>query len=192
MSKNTKKYPWLVLVVGSMLGLVASLIQTIERIDYAKNPQVYLRCDLSAVFSCRNVFDAWQSSFFGFSNSLMCMIFFGVVLGIGLAGIFSDSISKWPRLIGQYFSLFFLGFGAWYLYQSAYAIGYICIFCSACYLGVIAINWAWLRLNYQDLPYLKKYSSKFSKLMSSGTDTLLWSLYTVVIACMIAFRFWYS
>lgn len=190
MSKNNSKSTWLVLVSGSAVGLLASLLQTIERISYAKNPNVHLQCDISSVFSCRNVFDAWQSSFFGFSNSLVCMIFFGIILGIGLSGL-TASLAKWLRLAGQYASLFFLGFGAWYLYQSAYSIGYICIFCSACYGGVIAINWAWLRLNYQDLPWLKKHSKRFEKLIKSDTDTLFWVLYGIGIACMIAFRFWY-
>ena len=179
------------MVSGSAVGLLASLFQTIERINYAKNPNVHLQCDISSIFSCRNVFDAWQSSFFGFSNSLVCMIFFGVLLGVGLAGLASSKISRWLRLLGHYLSLFFLGFGAWYLYQSAYSIGYICIFCSACYTGVIALNWAWLRLNYSDLPWFKKRTQSFEKLMQKDTDTLLWVLYAIGIACMIAFRFWY-
>ena len=104
---------WWTIFAGSVVGLVASFIQTIERINFAKHPLQPLTCDLNAVFSCKNVFDAWQSSVFGFSNSLMCIVFFTLIAGVAVAAATGSSINKILRLILQFFAIFFLGFGAW-------------------------------------------------------------------------------
>ena len=173
------------------MGAIASFIQIIERIAYGDNPLKSLSCDINSVFSCSNVFDGWQSSVFGFSNSIMCLLFFGVMLGVGLSGLFGAQLAKGLRLVMHFFSVFFLFFGAWYLQQSAFAIGALCLFCIFCYSGVIAINWAWLRLNIDDLPLLSNPAkAKVKKSFAKGADTFAWIMWGLVIAGMfvIAFR----
>ncbi len=188
--QQTKPAIWWTITGASAIGLLASFVQTIERIDYAKNPKVPLSCDLNAIFSCSNVFDAWQSSVFGFSNSLMCIVFFAVVGAVALAAATGSVIHKNLRFVLHFLSVFFLGFGAWYLWQSTYDIGYICIFCIACYSGVIAMNWAWLRANSPDLPLSISAGKKLQSFIDRGADTFLWILWAIAIAAMIIFRFW--
>ena len=181
---------WWWLSFGSVVGLLASFIQTIERINFAKNPTQPLACDINAFFSCRNVFDAWQSSVFGFSNSLMCIVFFSVTLGVGLAGASGAQIGKKLRLAMHFFSVFFLGFGAWYLAQSTYVIGYICIFCLFCYAAVIGMNAAWLRLNVAVLPVGKRGQAMLGRAIDQGADLFAWILWAITIATLIYFHFW--
>lgn len=182
--------PWLVLVAGSVVGAFASFVQIIERIQLADKPIKALSCDLNSVFSCSSVFDGWQSSVFGFSNSIMCLLFFAVMLGVALGGLFGSQLAKGLRLTMHFFSLFFLGFGAWYLQQSAFDIGALCIFCMFCYAGVIAINWSWLRINARDLPISSRYKLCLQKGTKHGADTFFWVIWAVAFACMfvIAFR----
>ena len=179
-----KKY-WLTIVAASVIGLVSSLIQTIERINYAEHPVTKLSCDINSIFSCSNVFSAWQSRVFGFSNSLVCMMFFGVTMGLALAAAYSNGLRRKLRLVFHFFSVFFLGFGAWYLWQSTYRIGYVCIFCLFCYSAVILMNWAWFRLHYQEL-----FGKKHDDFVRRGGDIFLALLWTIVIAAMIIFHFW--
>lgn len=181
---NSKK-PWAVLLFGSAIGLIASFIQAIERIEYAKNPKLPLSCDVNSVFSCSNVFDAWQSSVFGFSNSLMCIVFFAIIFGIALVGITGSLIHSKLRYAMQFFSIFFLGFGAWYLQQSAFAIDSLCIFCIFCYGTVIAINWSWIRLNMADYKLSPKNKDKMAKAIDRGFDTFIWLLWAIIIASML-------
>lgn len=190
LTKNTSsKSLWGVLTFASAVGLVASFIQTVEKINFASNPSTPLACDLNKIFSCSNVFDSWQSSVFGFSNSLMCIVFFAVVLGAGFAVISGGSLGAMYRKILHFFSVFFLGFGAWYLWQSAYVIGALCIFCIFCYAGVIAMNWAWLRINANDLPFSKKTKTMLERCFNSGADTFGWLLYAIAFAAILAFKF---
>lgn len=181
---------WWIIAGASFAGLASSLIQTIERINYALHPKVALTCDINAIFSCSNVFNAWQSRVFGFSNSLVCMMFFALTAGIALAGATGSVLNRSLRYIFHFFSVFFLGFGAWYLWQSTYRIGYICIFCLFCYAAVIAMNWAWFRLHYRELPLSKQKAAKLANFVKNGGDLFVAVLWVLLFAGMIIFRFW--
>ena len=179
---------WNVLIIGSFIGLVASFIQIIERINYAENPTSNLLCNINSALSCSNVFSGWQSSVFGFSNSIMCLTFFSIMFGIALSGRFNKGFSKILGLVMHFFSLFFLLFGAWYLHQSVFSIGAICLFCIFCYSGVIAINWSWLRINMGNIYFISKNTQRsFERAKNRGLDTFLWILWGLIIASMFLF-----
>lgn len=180
---------WQTLVGASALGMVASFVQTVERIQFADNPAGKLFCDINATFSCTNVFSAWQSSVFGFSNSIMCLAFFAVVLGVSLAGLFGAQVAKTLRLTMHTASLFFLGFGAWYLWQSVYIINALCIFCLFCYAAVILLNLAWLRLNADELPLSQINKQHLERILSRNYDIIFWGLYAASFAIAMALRF---
>lgn len=181
---------WWIITSGSIIGLISSLIQTIERINYALNPKVALSCDINAIFSCSNVFDAWQSRVFGFSNSLVCMMFFALTAGLALAAATGSDISRKIRYIFHFMSVFFLGFGVWYLWQSTYQIGFICIFCLFCYSAVIIMNWAWFRLHYLELPLKNNSVTKLNKFLKNGGDLFIAILWALAVATMIITHFW--
>lgn len=174
----------LLIALASFIGLVASFLQTLDKLQHLKNPTANLICNINTTFNCANVLDAWQSSFFGFPNSLMCIVFFTLTLGVALAAINSE-ISKWLRLLMHFLAVFFLGFGAWYLWQSIYMIGSICIYCLICYASVIVINAAWLRINVLDLPL----SKPTSKLVRAKWDLAFWVLWAFSFIAMIYLRF---
>lgn len=175
-----------IIAAASTLGLAASFLQLLDKLAYLKNPSVNLICNVSSVFNCSNVLEAWQSSVFGFPNSIMCMVFFTIVLGVALAGATGSGINKWLRLIMHFFALFFLGFGAWYIWQSIYVIGSICIYCTICYTAVILMNFAWVRLNVADMPYSKKKQ----KLVDRNWDLVFWILWLSVFVVMMITKFY--
>jgi uncharacterized membrane protein len=113
----------------------------------------------------------------------MCTIFFTFMFGIGVVGLAGSTINKYVRFLGQFLSLFFLGFGAWYLWQSIYVIGAICIYCLACYAGVILLNFAWLRINKSDLP-LPHSITKYNY------DIVLWVVWALALAVAIITKFY--
>jgi uncharacterized membrane protein len=188
LTKSLQK-TWVILTASAALGAVASFIQIIERISYAENPTASLACDVNSVFSCTNVFAAWQSSVFGFSNAIMCLAFFAVLFGVGLGGIFSDKLAKNLRLVMHFFSVFFLLFGAWYLQQSTFVIGSLCIFCIFCYTGVIGLNWTWVRINANDLPLGEATSKRLKSVIAHGADTLFWILWGLTFVAMFILKF---
>jgi uncharacterized membrane protein len=184
-NKMNHTHQWMIIGIGSVIGLLASFIQTIERINYADNAGKVLSCDISNTISCSNIFSAWQSSFFGFPNSIMSLTFFAILFGVSLSGLLGGQISKSLRLWLHFFSVFFLLFGGWYLYQSAIVISAVCIFCIFNYLGVIILNWGWLRLNVDDLPFSKGLKA----LITKGADTFFWIMWGLVFVGMFILKF---
>ncbi len=185
---NTRKW-YMVASMGSAVGLVSAFWQMMEKITLLKHTGTPLTCDLNSVFSCSNVLNSHQASIFGPPNSLICTVLFAALLMVGVIGWTGSAIAKQVRLVMQFFALFMVAFGTWFLWQSAYRIGSLCIFCIFCIAGLLLTNTALLRINASDLPIPKPYRDTLSRYMASGADYFVWAVYAVVLAAMLAFRF---
>jgi uncharacterized membrane protein len=175
--------------IGGAVGLVASFLQTLEKLTLLKNSSAELACNLNSVFSCSNVLNAWQSSVFGFPNSIMCIILFTIFGSVALVGATGGKLTRGLRLGVHALALFTFGFGLWFLLQSTYAIGSLCIFCLFCFSGLLAINWSWIRLNAADLPIGKSGRALLQKAINSGADTFFWVLVALVLALIMILKF---
>ncbi|HSW98254.1 MAG TPA: vitamin K epoxide reductase family protein [Candidatus Saccharimonadales bacterium] len=178
------------MATGGAVGLGAAFLQMLEKIQLLKHMDKALACDLNSVFSCSNVLNAWQSSVFGFPNSLMCMVFFTVFVVAGLAGLAAGSVPlpRAFRLGVHALALFVLGFALWFLWQSIYVIGSLCILCIFCFSGLLLVNWAWLRANADILPGAR-LRAHVARLIRSGADTFAWLLLAALVAFAMLLRF---
>ncbi len=177
------------MTTGGVVGIFAAFSQMLEKLTLLKNKDAILTCDLNSVFSCSNVLNAWQSSVFGFPNSLMCMILFAIFATSGLAGLAGSKLARGYRLGVQGVSLFTLGFALWFLEQSIYSIGSLCILCIFCFGGLLLVNGAWLRINAQDLPIGERGREVLAKAIATGADIFGWFLLAAVVAFAMLFRF---
>ena len=189
MKQSLSRKLYSITTIASTFGFLASFLQMIEKVKLLENPSAILTCNINSVFSCTNILNAWQSSVFGFPNSLMCITFFATTLAIGLVGWTNGSIDSRLRLTFQGLALFFVGFGFWYLWQSIFIVGGLCIFCIICYIAVLTISGAWLRINHQDLPVNKKIRSQIDKLIKHNNDLFIWLIIAVVVIAEMIIRF---
>ena len=58
-------------IIFGVVGWIASLALTVERIRVAENPSATLGCDVSPFISCKSVMLTEQASLFGFPNPLI-------------------------------------------------------------------------------------------------------------------------
>lgn len=179
-----------IMTFGGVIGMVAAFLQTTEKIALLKNKDAVLTCDLNSVFSCTNVLNAWQSSVFGFPNSLMCMALFTIFASIALVGLSGGKLPRRLRLGIQTLSLFTLGFALWFLAESIYVISSLCILCIFCFSGLLLVNWGWLRLNAADLPVGARGRKWLTNLIATGGDIFIWFLLAAVVAFAMIFRFY--
>lgn len=177
------------MVAGAAIGVVSAAIQTVERIEQLKNVGKALPCDLNAVFSCSTVLASPQASVFGFSNSILCTILFTIFLAIGIAGWAGSAMPRKLRLAVQGLSLFTLAFALWFLWQSTYVIGALCIFCIFCFAGLLAVNAMWLRINAADLPIGERARGAVARAAQTNVDIFAWVLLAVVVALAMALQF---
>ena len=177
------------IAAGGAIGLTASFLQTLEKISLLKNKDAELVCDLSSVFSCTNVLNAWQSAVFGFPNSMMCMILFTIFGTAGLIGATGGKLSRGLRLGVHALALATLGFGLWFLWQSTFAIGSLCLYCLFCFSGLLLLNWGWLRMNAADLPIGARGRAKLQRGIAAGADTFAWIFLALTIAFVMILKF---
>lgn len=180
---------YITMLVGGVIGMVAAFLQTTEKISLLKNKDAILACDLNSVFSCTNVLNAWQSSVFGFPNSLMCLALFTIFASTALAGASGGTLPKKLRLSVQGLSLFTLGFGLWFLAESIYVIDALCILCIFCFTGLLLVNWGWLRINAADLPIGGRGRAALQRGIKNGTDTFAWALLALAVVSAMVLHF---
>lgn len=131
-----KIYPY-ILIAGSIVGLVASFVLTIDTIELIKNPDISLPCNINPFVSCTSVASTWQASVFGFPNSLLGMVAFAMLLAIGIM-LYSGGRSKKPLwLLVNLGALAAMIFVMWFFFESVYQIGSLCIYC----MIVWAVTW---------------------------------------------------
>jgi len=174
---------------GGAIGLVASFLQTMEKLALLKNADSKLVCDLSSVFSCTNVLNAWQSSVFGFPNSLMCMVLFTTFGIAGLVGATGGKLTRGMRLGVHGLALFTLFFGMWFLWQSTFSIGSLCLYCLFCFSGLLLLNWSWVRVNAADLPIGVSGRATLQRAIASGADTFGWIVLALAITFIMVMKF---
>jgi uncharacterized membrane protein len=136
MNNLNKTYPY-ILIVGSIIGLLASFLLTIDTIKLIENPKTDLPCNLNPFVSCTSVAASWQGAVFGFPNSLLGIIAFSMLFAVGVM-LLSGGRSRKPFwLLVNLGSLAAIIFVLWFFYQSVYRIGSLCIYC----MVVWAVTW---------------------------------------------------
>jgi uncharacterized membrane protein len=178
-----------IITIGAAVGFTASFLQMLEKITLLKNAHAVLTCNFNSTFNCSNILNAHQSSVFGFPNSLLCISFFAITLSAGLVGWIGGSINSKLRFVYEAVALFFVGFGFWYFWQCIFNLGSLCIYCLFCYGGVLAINGAWFRLNYKELPLGKNSRKLVDRAVVKGSDIFVWILIALAITLEALLKF---
>jgi len=168
--------------VGAAVGLIASFWETLDKLSLLKNTHSTLSCNISSIFNCSNILNAHQSSVFGFPNSLLCVVFFSLILSAGLVGWLGSAVAVKLRFVYESLAVFFVCFGYWFFWQSIFNLRSLCILCIFCYIGLLGINAAWFRLNYKELPVSKNVHKILDNLVSRGIDIYFWCLIGLTIA----------
>jgi uncharacterized membrane protein len=139
-SRSSARVPaasaWWVLIAG-VIGLVASMTLTVEKIDILRNPSYVPSCNINPVVSCGSVMVTPQASVLAFPNPLLGLLGFTVVVVTGVLAIAKVSLPQWywygltvGVLIGS-------AFVHWLIFQSLYRIGALCPYCMVVWVVTI-------------------------------------------------------
>lgn len=181
-----KVYPF-ILVIGGIIGILASSILTIEKIKIAQNPNYVPSCSISPVVACSPVIGSWQGKAFGFPNPFIGIFGFACVLTVGMTLLAGATIKKrWYWLTFQLGCLFGLLFISWLISQSLYDIGKLCMYCMIVWSVTIPIFWTTLAYNINNKHLSIK--PKIDKFLFNNFGKLIAISYLIVIV-MILTRF---
>lgn len=178
---------WWVVAIGAGAGLVFTTIQIMEKISILKDPTAGLFCDINAKVSCTNVLMAWQSSVLGPPNALIGAIMFALLGSAGLAGVLGSRASRGYLLVLWGLGLFFAAFATWFMFQTAFVIGSLCLWCTGIVTAVLAICAALTRAANTAQAW---GTGGFGRFMGTAVraklDLIIWAGWWLGIAGMLA------
>jgi uncharacterized membrane protein len=185
-------FPW-ILVIGGIIGVLASSILTIEKLHVAANPNYVPSCSLSPVVACSPVMTSWQASTFKFPNMIIGLVGFGMVWAVGMmlfAG--ATKLKKWFWWCFQAGTTFGVLFITWLQYASLYDIKKLCIYCMIVWTVTIPIFWTTLAYNVAEKHI--DIRGKIGEFLASSPGKMI-ALHYLVVIVLIFFAFkdyWYT
>lgn len=178
---------WYVLMlVGGLVGGLAAGWSTVERIAYAESPDTASFCEISSVISCNSIFNHWQSAALGVPNTLVSLPVFALLASAGLAGVLGSRLSR--AYVATLFGLtvFMAAFVTWYMQQSAFAIGALCLFCTVGAAALIAIGIGITRVvDAEQALGTGRAGRQLRLLVEAGADVIVWLGLAALIAVLL-------
>ncbi|WP_327069807.1 vitamin K epoxide reductase family protein [Kitasatospora sp. NBC_01250] len=188
--RPARAFTWLLAIAGA-LGLYGSSVLTIDKIRLLENPNYVPSCNINPIISCGSVMRTHQAAVFGFPNSLLGLVGFGVVLTIAAAVLAGARFRPWFWLGLQFASLLGVVLITWLMTQTLYVIGAICPYCMVVWVVTIAIFWYTTLFNLRSgvIPVGDRMKPVVREL--NRYHWVVPVLWYAVIALLILNRFWY-
>jgi uncharacterized membrane protein len=181
----------IILIVGGIIGVIASLMITIEKFDLLQHPNASFICDLNPVISCGSVMESKQANAFGFMNTYIGLLGFPVLVTIGVAMLAGARFRRWfwLAMLGG-LSLGIL-FAYWLLFESIYSIGALCPYCLSVDVALTTIFWYVLLYVFdQKFLVVKGKALAVVNFARKHHLDLLLGWFVIVIAVILQ-HFWY-
>jgi uncharacterized membrane protein len=177
------------MTIGSVIGLIASFAQMMDKIALLKDSGTVLACNINDFLSCSTVLSAPQASVLGPPNALISTVMFALLLAVALVGLTGGLIAKYTRFATQFLAFFTLCFGSWFLYQSIFIIQSLCIYCVFNIIGLLLVNAAWLRVNYAEVKIGSRFDRFLRSFVEKNFDIVLWLTFAAAIAASVISKF---
>ena len=174
------------MVVLAVIGLSASVILSIEKVELLAEPNHVTSCSLSPIVACSPIIASPQASAFGFANSFIGIFGFTAVFVAGMtimAGATKLSKAWWRTLLGGI--TFGVGFCTWLIHEGVFEIGKLCLYCMLVWLMSFAL--LWLVTAYCIENKHINLGAKLNKLLSYKYELIT---ITYVIIFMLLFYRW--
>jgi uncharacterized membrane protein len=174
---------WWVALLAAATGVILTGVQSVERITLLNDPSAGLVCDVNEVLSCSQVLDAWQSSVvLGIPNAFIGGAIFAILGSAALSSILGSTLSRAFLLAMWALALFFAVFATWYMLQTGYVIGALCLWCigNTTAVGVIG---AVLTRTVAKAGHLGAWASTAA---DAGLDVMVWLGWWLALAALVA------
>lgn len=177
---------WSVLVAG-VIGLVASVTLTLEKIDILLDPAYVPSCNINPILSCGSVTITPQASLLGFPNPLLGLVAFTVVVVTGLLAVTKVVLPQWYWMGLTAGLVVGAVFVHWLIFQSLYRIGALCPYCMVVWVVTIALLVVVASIAYR--PALGDRRSGPGRLLFQWRWSIV-ALWFTAVFLLIMVRFW--
>lgn len=174
---------------GSVLGLLASFILSVESLVLAGDSQAVLSCDMNVVFSCSSVAKHWSSTVFGFPNSFIGLVTLPVMTTIAVALMAGVEFPRWFMRAAQIGTVVGLVFAGWMFYMSFFEIQALCPWCLTLDVGMLLL---FVGLTRYNVLYQSFGPKELKRLIERDFDLLVAAVTIVATGLMISMKYGFA
>lgn len=188
-----RKEHWIfgVVAVFATVGLLCSLILSIDKLQLAEHPAQQLPCSVNAFVNCTTVMNTPEASLLGFPNSFIGMMAYAMLLTVAVASLFG---ARFPK---PFMALLQLGvtveiiFAYFLFFDSVFAIRVLCPFCLAVTFSSTMIFAAVTRYNIleKNLYLAPKTQATLEKWVGKDYDKLAVAGWVMAMVTLVLVRF---
>ncbi|MET0453489.1 MAG: vitamin K epoxide reductase family protein [Mycobacterium sp.] len=171
-------------LIAGVVGLVAAVTLTVEKILLLADPNYVPSCSINPVLSCGSVMITPQASAFGFPNSLIGIVAFTVVVVTGVLAVAKVRLPQWYWYGLAAGTLLGAVFVHWLIFQSLYRIGALCPYCMVVWTVTIPLVVVVLSIALRPLA-----GNAFARFLYQWRWSLV-ALWFTALILMILERFW--
>ena len=192
-SARNRRHPgaYLEMLISSTLGLIASLVLSIDAVVLAADPNAGLSCNISETISCAKVGITWQANLLGFPNAFLGLIAEPVVITIAVAGLGGVRFPRWFMNSAMAVYAIGLGFAYWLFFQAYFVIGAMCPWCLLVTVTTTTVFASLLRVNLSDNTFglSPRAHERALYLLRIGADIWGTVLIIAIFAAMVIARY---
>ncbi len=179
------------MLVSSVLGLIASLVLSIEALALAADPTAGLSCDISSKISCSVVGVSWQANLLGFPNAFLGLVSEPVVITVAVAALGGVRFPRWFMATAQAFYAIGFGFAIWLFLQAYFDIGALCPWCLLVTVTTTLVFASMTRVNLLDnnLGLPPRVHEAVTRWLRLGADTWAVVIIIAVMAGMVIYQY---
>ena len=181
----------IILIITGLIGLLFAFLLMYDSIKIYSNPHYVPICNLNPILNCGNVINSKEADVFGFSNPLIGVAAFPVLVTTGVIVLSGVKLKRWfwqALNAGSFVGVVFMH----YLFiESVYRIHAVCPFCFGTWIMTITAFWYVSLYNIQvgNIKLPKKYKPITDYIVKHHVDILI--LWFLIIIGLILNHFWY-
>lgn len=177
------------MLISSALGLVASLVLSIEAITLAKDPLADLSCNISQKISCAKVGLSDQANLLGFPNAFLGLMTEPVVITIAIAALGGVRFPRWFMLGAQVGYSIGLAFAYWLFYEAYFTIGALCPWCLLITVTTTLVFASLTRVNILEGHLGEGIRRRLERPLRLGADVAGVVLLLAIMAAMVVYKY---
>ena len=187
--KVRHKWAFIEMLISSLVGLVASLVLSIDAVVLAANPDADLSCNISEKISCATVGLTWQANLLGFPNAFLGLIAEPVVITIAVAALGGTRFPRWFLNGAQVVYSIGLVFAYWLFFQAYFVIGALCPWCLLITVTTTVVFFSMTRVNLKEGNLGAWLQRKTEYPLRVGVDVAIAVLLIAVLSAMVLYRY---
>ena len=178
------------MLIGSIIGLVASFVLAVDALTLAANPNAIFSCDISSKISCGTVGVTWQANLLGFPNAYLGLISEPVVITVAIAALGGVLFPRWFMITAQAFYSIGFAFAYWLFFQSYFVIGALCPWCLTITVTTTLVFFSITRVNILDGNIrFGRATPKVQSLVKGWVDVYVMIIILAIFTAMVVVRY---